>query len=62
MSKISEKIIANRLAYYASLNSIKTKSMNLKSLLNHEQMKDRKFKSAVNVMMNLTYNVQHTFN
>ena len=36
MSKISEKIIANRLAYYASLNLTETKSMNLKSLLDHE--------------------------
>ena len=62
MSKISEKIIANRLTYYASLNSTETKSMNLKPLLDHEQMRGRKFRSAVDAVMNLTHDVQHAFN
>ena len=62
MNKISEKIIINKLTYYANLNLIKTKSMNLKSLLNHKQTKDRKFKSAVNVVMNLIHDVQYVFN
>ena len=64
LGKISEKIIANRLAYYASLVDIKSQQSNeLKfDLLDSDQMGGRKFRSAVNAVMNLTHNIQYTFN
>ena len=64
LGKISEKIIANRLAYYASLvETTDIQNMGLKSqLLEENQMRGRKFRSAVDAVMNLTHDVQQAFN
>lgn len=64
LGKISEKIVANRLAYYASLVDLDIQqSMKLNSnLLDFDQMGGRKFRSAVDAVMNLTHDIQHAFN
>jgi len=52
LSKVSEKIMATRLSYWAKTTD----------LLYHEQMSDRKQRSAINAAMCLTHDVQQAIN
>ncbi len=51
LDKVAEKIIAVQLSYTAEIND---------KLLNFDQMKDRKQKSAINAVLNLVHDVQMT--
>jgi hypothetical protein len=53
LGKIAEKIIVIRLSYTAELND---------KLLNFDQMRDRKQRSAIDAMLNLVHDVQMTKN
>ncbi len=54
LSKIAEKMMANRISFWSEA----TESLNLKALLDFEQMGGRKNHSAVNAVMNLTHDIQ----
>jgi len=49
LDKVAEKIIAVQLSYTAEIND---------KLLNFDQMKDRKQRSAIKTVLNLVHNVQ----
>ncbi len=49
LDKVAEKIIAMQLSYTAEIND---------KLLNFDQMKDRKQRSTINVVLNLVHDVQ----
>jgi len=49
LNKVAEKIIAMQLSYTAEIND---------KLLNFDQMKDRKQRSAINAVLNLVHDVQ----
>ncbi len=49
LDKVAEKIIAVQLSYTAEIND---------KLLNFDQMKDRKQRSAIDAVLNLVHNVQ----
>ncbi len=51
LGKVAEKIIAVQLSYTAEIND---------KLLNFDQMKDRKQRSAINAVLNLVHNAQMT--
>jgi len=51
LNKVAEKIIAVQLSYTAEIND---------KLLDFDQMKDRKQKSAINAVLNLVHDVQMT--
>ena len=51
LDKVAEKIIAVQLSYTAEIND---------KLLNFDQMKDRKQRSAINAVLNLVHDVQMT--
>ncbi len=51
LNKVAEKIIAVQLLYTAEIND---------KLLNFDQMKDRKQRSAINAVLNLVHDVQMT--
>jgi len=51
LDKVAEKIIAVQLSYTAEIND---------KLLNFDQMKDRKQRSAIKTVLNLVHNVQMT--
>jgi len=51
LNKIAEKIIAVQLSYTAEIND---------KLLNFDQMKGRKQRSAINAVLNLVHDVQMT--
>ncbi len=51
LNKVAEKIIAVQLSYTAEIND---------KLLNFDQMKDRKQRSAINAVLNLVHDVQIT--
>ena len=48
LGKVAEKIIATRLSFLAKSTE----------LLNFDQIEDRRQKSAINVILNLVYNIQ----
>ena len=49
LDKVTEKIIAVQLSYTAEIND---------KLLNFDQMRDRKQRSTINVVLNLVYDAQ----
>ncbi len=49
LNKVAEKIIAVQLSYIVEIND---------KLLNFDQMKDRKQRSAINAILNLVHDVQ----
>jgi len=51
LNKVAEKIIAMKLSYTAEIND---------KLLNFDQMKDRKQRSAIDAVLNLVHDVQIT--
>jgi hypothetical protein len=53
LGKIAEKIIVVRLSYTAEIND---------KLLNFDQMRDRKQRSAINAVLNLIHDAQMTKN